>query len=96
MILSDRLEGEARDVGKALAGIALQAATHGQPLPPPLLLLSGGETTVTVRGESGRGGRNAEFLLGHALALGGHRLHPRHCRRIPTASTAARTMPAPI
>jgi len=72
MILSDRLEGEARDVGKALAGIALQAATHGQPLPPPLLLLTGGETTVTVRGESGRGGRNAEYLLSHALALGGH------------------------
>ncbi len=72
MILSDRIEGEARDVGKALAGIALQAAAHGQPAPPPLMLLSGGETTVTVRSNTGRGGRNAEYLLSHALALGGH------------------------
>jgi len=70
LILSDRIEGEAREVGKALAGIALQVASHGQPLPPPALLLSGGETTVTVRGQ-GRGGRNVEFLLGLTLALGG-------------------------
>ncbi|MCB9928500.1 MAG: glycerate kinase [Alphaproteobacteria bacterium] len=71
LILSDRIEGEAREVGKALAGIALQVAAHGQPLAPPAVLLSGGETTVTVRGQ-GRGGRNAEFLLGLTLALGGH------------------------
>ncbi len=76
VILSDRIEGEAREVGKALAGIALQIAAHGQPAAPPAILLSGGETTVTVRNESGRGGRNAEFLLGHALALDGHvRIH---------------------
>ncbi len=75
LILSDRLEGEAREVGKALAGIALQAATHGQPLRPPCVLLSGGETTVTVRGQ-GRGGRNVEFLLAMGIALNGHgRIH---------------------
>lgn len=72
VILSDRMEGEAREVGKALAGIALQAAAHGQPAPPPVMLLSGGETTVTVRNPSGKGGRNAEYLLGHALGLNGH------------------------
>ena len=61
-ILGDAIEGEARDVGKVLAGIALQVAQHGQPLAAPCVLLSGGETTVTVRGK-GRGGRNVEFLL---------------------------------
>ena len=71
LILSDRIEGEAREVGKAMAGIALQVAAHGQPTSAPALLLSGGETTVTVRG-NGRGGRNAEFLLGLALGLNGH------------------------
>ena len=71
LILSDRIEGEARDVGKALAAIGLQVAAHGQPASAPCVLLSGGETTVTVRGE-GRGGRNVEFLLALALALQGH------------------------
>ena len=70
MILGDALEGEAREVGKVLAGIALQVRRHGQPAPPPCVLLSGGETTVTVRG-SGRGGRNAEFLLALAIHLSG-------------------------
>lgn len=75
LILSDRIEGEAREAGKVLAGIAMQAAAHGQPVQPPAILLSGGETTVTVRGQ-GRGGRNAEFLLGLTLALDGHpRIH---------------------
>ncbi|MBB3221048.1 glycerate kinase type-2 family protein [Pseudoduganella umbonata] len=69
-ILGDSLEGEARDVGKVLAGIALQVARRGQPFRVPCVLLSGGETTVTVRG-NGRGGRNVEFLLACALALGG-------------------------
>ncbi|AWI74136.1 glycerate kinase [Parazoarcus communis] len=68
VLLGDRLEGEARDVGKVLAGVALQVRTHGQPVPPPCVLLSGGETTVTVRG-NGRGGRNVEFLLALAIAL---------------------------
>ncbi len=69
-ILSDSLEGEARDVGKVLAGIARQVALHGQPFKAPCVLLSGGETTVTVKG-SGRGGRNVEFLLSLAVALDG-------------------------
>ncbi|HBA88171.1 MAG TPA: glycerate kinase [Geobacter sp.] len=69
-ILSDRIEGEARDVGKALAGIALQVAEKQQPFVPPCVLLSGGETTVTVRG-TGRGGRNVEFLLSMGVALDG-------------------------
>lgn len=70
-ILSDRIEGEARDAGKVLAAIARQVARHGEPFAPPCVLLSGGETTVTVRGE-GRGGRNVEFLLALGLALDGH------------------------
>jgi hydroxypyruvate reductase len=69
-ILGDRIEGEARDVGKVMAGIALQVARHGQPLAAPCVLLSGGETTVTVRG-TGRGGRNVEFLLSLGIALDG-------------------------
>jgi len=69
-ILGDGLEGEARDLGKAMAGIARQVARHGQPFTPPCVLLSGGETTVTVRGP-GRGGRNVEFLLALAVALDG-------------------------
>jgi glycerate 2-kinase len=69
-ILGDSLEGEARDLGKAMAGIARQVATRGQPFEPPCVLLSGGETTVTVRG-NGRGGRNVEFLLSLAVALDG-------------------------
>ena len=72
LILGDALEGEAREVAKVLAGIALQVRRHGQPVPPPCVLLSGGETTVTVRG-AGRGGRNAEFLLALALHLNGAR-----------------------
>jgi hydroxypyruvate reductase len=71
LILGDSIEGEARDVALVHAGIARQAARYGQPGEPPLVLLSGGETTVTVRGQ-GRGGRNAEFLLALAVALDGH------------------------
>lgn len=70
-ILSDRIEGEAREVGKALGGIALQVAGRGQPFAAPCVLLSGGETTVTVRGK-GRGGRNVEFLLSLGIALDRH------------------------
>jgi hydroxypyruvate reductase len=69
-ILGDAIEGEAREVGKVLGGIALQVAQRRQPFQPPCVLLSGGETTVTVRG-GGRGGRNVEFLLALALALEG-------------------------
>jgi glycerate 2-kinase len=74
-ILSDAIEGEARDVGKVMAAIALQIAGKNQPFAAPCVLLSGGETTVTVRG-SGRGGRNVEYLLSLAIALDGHsRIH---------------------
>jgi hydroxypyruvate reductase len=69
-ILSDAIEGEAREVGKVMAGIALQVARRRQPVAPPCVLLSGGETTVSVRGE-GTGGRNVEFLLSLAIALDG-------------------------
>ncbi|MDD2843884.1 MAG: glycerate kinase [Rhodoferax sp.] len=71
-ILGDSLEGEARDVAKVLAGITRQVAQHGQPFQPPCVLLSGGETTVTIRNPQGpgRGGRNVEFLLALAVALG--------------------------
>lgn len=70
LILGNAIEGEARDVGLVHAGIAKQIAGHGQPIEPPCALISGGETTVTVRGV-GRGGRNAEFLLSLAVALDG-------------------------
>ncbi|MGP1396759.1 MAG: glycerate kinase type-2 family protein [Inquilinaceae bacterium] len=71
LILSDCIEGEARDVALVHAAIARQTVRFGQPVAPPCVLLSGGETTVTVRGE-GRGGRNAEFLLALTVALDGH------------------------
>ena len=71
VILGDAIEGEAREVGIVHAGIARQVARFGQPARAPCALISGGETTVTVRG-NGRGGRNAEFLLSLALALDGH------------------------
>lgn len=71
LILGDAIEGESREVAKAMAGIARSCAAHGVPAAPPCVLISGGETTVTVRGR-GRGGRNAEFLLALAVALDGH------------------------
>ena len=70
VILGDSLEGEAREVAKVMSGIARQVVAYGQPAPAPCVLLSGGETTVTLRGR-GRGGRNAEFLLALAVALAG-------------------------
>ena len=74
-ILGDAIEGEARDVGKIFAGIASQVAERNQPFTAPCVLLSGGETTVTVRGK-GRGGRNVEYLLSLAIALEGRpRIH---------------------
>lgn len=69
-ILGDRIEGEARDVGKVMAALAQQVLAHGQPFQKPCVLLSGGETTVTMRG-TGRGGRNVEFLLSLAVSLDG-------------------------
>ena len=74
-IIGDAIEGEAREVGKVLAGMALQVAARDQPVSAPCVLLSGGETTVSVRG-GGKGGRNVEYLLSMAVALDGHpRIH---------------------
>ncbi len=70
LYLGDRIEGEAREVAKVHAAIALEIAARDAPARKPCLLLSGGETSVTVRGK-GRGGRNVEFLLSMAIALGG-------------------------
>lgn len=70
VILSDSIEGEARDVGLVHAAIAREVATRGGPFQKPIVLLSGGETTVTVRGP-GKGGRNTEFLLSLALGIAG-------------------------
>ena len=70
-ILGDALEGESRDVARTLGAIATSVATHRLPFDPPCVLLSGGETTVTLRGQ-GRGGRNVEFLTALAIALNGH------------------------
>ena len=72
LILGNALEGEARDVGLVHAGIARQCADYSQPAKPPCVLLSGGETTITLKGK-GKGGRNTEFLLALAIALEGKR-----------------------
>ncbi|HXF65483.1 MAG TPA: glycerate kinase [Burkholderiales bacterium] len=69
-VLGDSITGEAREVAKVHGAIARQIRRRGQPWAPPVALISGGETTVTVRGH-GRGGRNAEFLLALALDLDG-------------------------
>lgn len=72
LILGDALEGEAREVGIVMAGIARSVAVHGHPVAAPAVLLSGGETTVSIgRGPAGKGGRNTEFLLGFAVAAAG-------------------------
>jgi len=70
LILGDSIEGEAREVGRVMAGIALSTVSSNMPVEPPCVLLSGGETTVTVRG-TGTGGRNREFALSLAIALAG-------------------------
>ena len=72
LYLGDRIEGEARDVAKVHAGLALQIKQYGEPVARPCVVLSGGETSVTVRGK-GRGGRNVEFALALALALAGEK-----------------------
>ncbi|WP_416347082.1 glycerate kinase type-2 family protein [Devosia sp.] len=70
-ILSDSIEGESRDVAQVLAAMAREIALRNRPFKKPVVLLSGGETTVTLRGSGGRGGRNAEFLLAFAIAIDG-------------------------
>jgi hydroxypyruvate reductase len=69
--LGNAIEGEAKVVGLVMAGIAKQVVEFGQPLPAPCVLISGGETTVTVKGK-GKGGRNSEYLLHFAMATNGH------------------------
>ena len=93
VILGDSIEGESRDVALVHAGIARQCAMRGQPEVPPCVLISGGETTITLKGK-GKGGRNTEFLLALAIALDGM---PGIYALLatPTASMARRTMPAP-
>ena len=72
VVLGDAIEAESRELGRAMAGIARSIRSLGEPAPAPAMLLSGGETTVTIGGEgAGRGGRNTEFLLALAVALGG-------------------------
>ena len=80
VILSDAIEGEARDVGRVHAALAREIGVRNRPFRRPVVMLSGGETTVTLRG-NGRGGRNTEFLLGVALAAEG----------VPIAALAADT-----
>jgi hydroxypyruvate reductase len=70
VILGDTFTGEAREVAQAFAALAREIRQYGNPWPSPVVLLSGGETSVSVRGR-GRGGRNAEFLLALAIALNG-------------------------
>ncbi|HHJ35155.1 MAG TPA: glycerate kinase [Gammaproteobacteria bacterium] len=72
LVLGDDIEGESREVAKVHAAIARSIQKHGEPLSAPCVILSGGETTVTVKG-SGRGGRNAEFLLSMANCLRGQK-----------------------
>jgi glycerate 2-kinase len=71
VILGDSITGEAREVAKVMAALAREIRTHGSPFKPPVVLLSGGECTVTVRGSGGRGGRCGEFLLALGLELAG-------------------------
>ncbi|ARU94300.1 glycerate kinase type-2 family protein [Tatumella citrea] len=72
LILGDALEGESREVAVVMAGIAKSVKQYGHPVKGPAVLLSGGETTVTVsNGRAGKGGRNTEFLLSLACALNG-------------------------
>lgn len=79
LILGNAIEGEARDVALVMSGIAKQVLEYGQPLPAPCVLLSGGETTVTVKGK-GKGGRNSEFLLHFLMETQGDpRLYAMSC-----------------
>jgi hydroxypyruvate reductase len=75
VILSDSIEGESRDVALVHAAIAREVLTKDRPFAKPVVILSGGETTVTLRAKGGRGGRNGEFALAMALAIEGHDMH---------------------
>ena len=71
MILSDAIEGEAREVARMHGAMAREVAQRGRPFAAPVVMLSGGETTVTIKGDHGRGGRNSEFMLSLALEIEG-------------------------
>jgi len=71
VILGDSVTGEAKEVAKVMAALAREVREHGSPFKPPVVLLSGGECTVTVRNSSGRGGRCGEFLLSLGIELDG-------------------------
>lgn len=73
LILTTFLEGEAREVARVAVALAREVQTHGRPAPPPACLILGGETTVTLEPQSGRGGRNQELALAAAIALAGTR-----------------------
>ncbi|SMF18824.1 hydroxypyruvate reductase [Xaviernesmea oryzae] len=73
-ILSDSIEGESRDVALVHAALAREVSSRGRPFAKPAVLLSGGETTVTLRGKGGKGGRNGEFALALALAIDGYEI----------------------
>ena len=72
-VLSDEIEGESRDVAKVHAALAREVARRGSPFAKPCVILSGGETTVTVKSRGGRGGRASEFLLSCAITLQGEK-----------------------
>jgi hydroxypyruvate reductase len=74
-ILSDSIEGESRDVASVHAAIAREVLAKNRPFQKPVVILSGGETTVTIRGKGGKGGRNGEFALAMALSIQGHDMH---------------------
>ncbi|EJB07073.1 LOW QUALITY PROTEIN: putative glycerate kinase [Rhizobium leguminosarum bv. trifolii WSM597] len=74
-ILSDAIEGESRDVAQVHAAIAKEVLGRNRPFAKPIVILSGGETTVTLRAKGGKGGRNGEFALAAAHALDGHDIH---------------------
>lgn len=71
VILSDSIEGEARDIALMHAAIAREIALKNRPFEKPVVMLSGGETSVTIGGEHGKGGRNSEFLLSFLMAIEG-------------------------
>jgi glycerate-2-kinase/DNA-binding GntR family transcriptional regulator len=85
LILSTRMNGEAREVGICLAGIASEVITHGLPLAPPCALISGGESVVSAGASKGKGGPNQELVLGFVTQLGG--THPWVCASVDTDGT---------
>ena len=72
MILSTVIEGESREVGTVLAGIAKEIAKNRRPIEPPCAMISGGEVTITITGETGEGGPNQEFVLSFSLMIDGN------------------------